>query len=99
MSPIRKVVTMLQAMQKKVEKEGEREEELYDKYMCHCKTGTADLSLSISAAEAKVPEVGSSIEAAESKLAQSKATLKQAQTDRSSAKDAMAEALALREKE
>ena len=33
-NPIRNVVTMLQTMQKKVEAEGEREQELFDKFMC-----------------------------------------------------------------
>jgi len=99
MNPIRKVVTMLQAMQKKVEKEGEVEKELYEKFMCHCKTGGGDLAASISAAEAKVPEVGSGIEAAEGRLAQAKSDLQTAQSDRTAAKSAMAEATALREKE
>jgi len=98
-NPIRKVVNMLQSMQKKVTEEGEKEEELYEKFMCYCKTGSGDLTASISAAEAKAPAVGSSIEEAEGKLSQTKAYLKQAQMDRSAAKDAMAEATAIREKE
>jgi len=99
MNPIRKVVTMLQAMQKKVEAEGEKEKELYEKFMCYCKSGSGDLSASISAAEIKVPAVTSDIEALEAKNAQAKEDLKQAQTDRSAAKDAMKEATAIREKE
>jgi len=99
MNPIRKVVTMLQAMQTRVAKEGEAEKELYEKFMCHCKTGGTDLAASISAAEAKAPELGSSIEAAEGKLSQAKADLQTAQSDRTAAKSAMAEATALREKE
>eukprot|EP00444_Apocalathium_aciculiferum_P033393 CAMPEP_0183493264 /NCGR_PEP_ID=MMETSP0370-20130417/183357_1 /TAXON_ID=268820 /ORGANISM="Peridinium aciculiferum, Strain PAER-2" /LENGTH=1097 /DNA_ID=CAMNT_0025686605 /DNA_START=63 /DNA_END=3353 /DNA_ORIENTATION=- len=99
MNPLRKVVTLLQAMQKKVTAEGEAEKELFDKFMCYCKTGGGDLSSSISSADSKVPAVGSEIEASEDKLTQAKANLKDAQTDRSSAKAAMAEASALREKE
>jgi hypothetical protein len=38
-NPIRKVVTMLQNMQKKVEVEGKKEEELFEKFMCYCKGG------------------------------------------------------------
>eukprot|EP00425_Heterocapsa_triquetra_P009464 CAMPEP_0195130618 /NCGR_PEP_ID=MMETSP0448-20130528/143541_1 /TAXON_ID=66468 /ORGANISM="Heterocapsa triquestra, Strain CCMP 448" /LENGTH=74 /DNA_ID=CAMNT_0040168535 /DNA_START=11 /DNA_END=232 /DNA_ORIENTATION=- len=37
-NPIRKVVTMLQNMQMKVTEEGEKEKELYNKFMCYCKT-------------------------------------------------------------
>jgi chromosome segregation ATPase len=98
-NPIRKVVTLLQAMQKKVTEEGEKEKELYEKFMCYCKTGGSDLSAAIAAAEAKGPQVTSAIEAGEGKLAQSKADLRQAQVDRSAAKDAIAAATALREKE
>jgi len=99
MNPIRKVVTLLQAMQKKVTAEGEKEKELYEKFMCYCKSGNTDLSASIAAAEDKVPMVGSNIEASEGKLAQAKEDLKQAQVDRTGAKDAMKEATAIREKE
>lgn len=98
-NPIRKVVAMLQAMQKKVTEEGEREKELYEKFQCYCTTGGGDLAQSISVADAKVPAVGSDIEASEEKLSQAKADLEQAQKDRTSAKEAMAEATALREKE
>jgi len=98
-NPIRKVVSMLQAMQKKVSAEGVTETELYDKFMCYCKNSNGDLAKSISLAEAKVPEVGSAISEAEAKLAQTKEGLKQAQVDRSAAEDSMAKAKALREKE
>merc|ERR1719356_787510 len=98
-NPIRKVVTMLQNMQKKVVAEGEKEKELFDKYMCYCKTSGGDLSKSIGDAETKIPEVESSIKEAEAKKAQLKEDLQQAQTDRAAAKTAMAEATALREKE
>merc|ERR1719189_1257523 len=98
-NPIRKVVTLLQNMQKKVTAEGAKEKELYDKFMCFCKTGGGDLSASIGSAETKIPAVSSSIQESEEKLTQTKADLKQAQTDRTAAKDAMKEATALREKE
>jgi len=99
LNPIRKVVSLLQGMQKKVEEEGAREAELFEKFDCYCKTGSGDLAASISAAEDKAPAVGGSIEAAEAKLAGAKAALKQAQTDRSAAKAAMAQATAIRERE
>jgi len=98
-NPIRKVVTLLQDMQKKVEAEGAKEKELYDKFMCYCKTGGAELAASIEAAEAKIPVVSKDIEESEAKLSQTKAGLKKAQEDRSAAKQAMAEATALRTKE
>jgi len=99
LNPIRKVVTLLQTMQSKVQDEGARELELYKKFMCYCKTGGGDLSGTIGAAEEKIPAVTSDIEESEAKLSGAKADLKQAQSDRSSAKAAMAQATALREKE
>jgi len=90
---------MMQALQAKVEAEGEKEKELYDKYMCYCKTSGGNLAKSIADAEAKGPELQAAIEEATGKLAQLKADIKQHQADRAAAKQAMAEATALREKE
>merc|ERR1719389_366206 len=96
-NPIRKVVTLLQTMAKKVEKEGEEEKELYEKFMCYCKTGASDLSAAISESTAKVPSVQSDIEEAQSTSAKLKMDLKQHQVDRAAAKTAMEEATAIRE--
>jgi hypothetical protein len=98
-NPIRKVVNLLQAMQKKVTSEGDKAEALYEKFMCYCKTSGSDLSASIDAAETKIPELAASIKAASSRKVQLEEDLKSHQTDRSSAKRSMAEATALREKE
>merc|ERR1719346_395667 len=99
LNPVRKVVTLLQNMQKKVEEEGAREAELFQKFDCYCKNGRGDLSASIQASEEKGPAVATSIEASEAKLAGAKSALKQAQVDRAAAKSAMAEAAAIRSKE
>ena len=99
LNPIRKVVTLLQAMQKKVEEEGEAEAKLYEKFMCYCKNGAGELEASISAAEDKLASLPEEIKAALGKLEQLKADVKQHQTDKHAAKDAMAEATAIREKE
>jgi len=98
-NPVRKVVTMLQAMSKKVKAEGEKEEELYEKFMCYCKNGASALEKSIADAETKGPSLVSDIEAAEGQVAQFKGDLKQHQSDRHTAKEAMAAAKAVREKE
>jgi len=98
-NPIRKVVNMLQAMQKKVTAEGEKEKELYEKFMCYCKNAGGTLGGSISAAESKVPQVSSDISEGEAQLVQLKEDIKKHQTDRASAKGAMAEATAVREKD
>merc|ERR1719178_461782 len=90
---------MLQSMQKKVEAEGEKEVELFQKFMCYCKNGDSALGKSIGDAEAKIPQVTADIEAGENEVKQLKADLKSHQTDRAAAKGAMAEAKTIREKE
>merc|ERR1719181_2052214 len=98
-NPIRKVVNMLQSMQKKITAEGEEEQKLFDKFNCYCQNGDKVLGKSISDAETKVPQVSSDIEEAENQVTQLKADLKSHQTDRAAAKAAMNEATAIREKE
>merc|ERR1719281_34112 len=98
-NPIRKVVTMLQMMEKKVIAEGEKEEELYDKFVCYCKSSGGALSKSIADANTKIPELQSDIEEAESLMKQLKDEVAQHQADRAAAKQAMAEATEMREKE
>merc|ERR1719284_1946164 len=98
-NPVRKVVQMLQAMSKKVTQEGEKEAELFEKFMCYCKTGTGDLSKSIGDAETKIPQLESELKDAEATLAETKEGLKQDQNDRSAAKEAIAEATGIRQKE
>jgi len=98
-NPVRKVVNMLQAMQKKVEAEGERDKALFDKFMCYCKTGVGQLEESVNNAGTKIPQLGSDIEEAEASVVQMKQDLKRAQTDRSDAKAAIASATSLRNKE
>jgi len=42
-NPIRKLVDMLQNMQKQIEVEGAKQRETFEKYMCWCETSAADL--------------------------------------------------------
>merc|ERR1739848_562374 len=98
-NPIRKVVTMLQSMQAKVEEEGEKELALYEKYMCYRKTAGGDLSASIADAGSSISDLGNKIKAAQEQKKVLAEELKTAQSDRTAAKKAMAEATAVREKE
>jgi hypothetical protein len=98
-NPIRKVVNMLQTLQKKVTTEGEKEQALYDKFKCYCSNAGGTLGKSISDAETKVPSIGSDIEAGEAKKKQDTEDLKKAKADRAEAKAAIAEATAIRDKE
>merc|ERR1719310_1481510 len=86
-------------MQKKVEAEGVKEEELFEKFMCYCKNGAAALAKSIGDAETKIPQLESSIKQASEMKAQLEEDVKNHQADRAAAKAAMAKATAQREKE
>jgi peptidoglycan hydrolase CwlO-like protein len=98
-NPIRKVVMMIQRMQKQVEEQGEKEKDLFEKFMCYCKNGVADLEKSIADAETKIPQLESAIKEMNGEVLQLKADLKQHKIDRADAKKAIAEATAIREKE
>merc|ERR1719420_746845 len=86
-------------MQKKVEAEGEKEAELFEKFMCYCKSSGETLGKSIADAEVKMPQLASDIKEAESAVAQLKEELAGHQNDRDEAKAAMAKATEIREKE
>merc|ERR1719223_1769859 len=86
-------------MAKKVESEGKRELELFDKFMCYCDTGKADLQRSIDAAEAKIPQLQSGIEEGTAERASLATELQQAQSDMTDAKDSLARATGIREKQ
>jgi peptidoglycan hydrolase CwlO-like protein len=98
-NPIRRVVTMLQMMQKKITAEGEKEKKLFDKFMCYCQTGAGELQNSIDAADTKIPQVESALKESAAMKTQLEADVKQAQSDRAEAKAAIAKATSLREKE
>mmetsp|Transcript_51551 Transcript_51551/g.120679 ORF Transcript_51551/g.120679 Transcript_51551/m.120679 type:complete len:738 (-) Transcript_51551:60-2273(-) len=98
-NPIRRVVTLLQSMAKKVEEEGQKEVELYEKYVCHCKTFGGSLEASIAESNVKVPQVAKEIEQSEATVKRLKEELKSHQEDRSSASSTMDATTAQREGE
>jgi len=98
-NPVRKVVTLLQKMQTSVEAEGDREKELYDRFMCYCTTNKGSLEKSIADAGAKIEQLTADTEASEAEKAKTVETLDEAKQDRADAKAAMQAATGMREKE
>jgi len=98
-NPIRRVVNMLQSMQNKIEEEGKKGEELYDKFQCYCKTSGSGLQDTIADGEEKVPQLQASLEESTSKKAQLEEELKEHKATREAAKKSVEEATAIREKE
>eukprot|EP00933_Yihiella_yeosuensis_P017755 TRINITY_DN1477_c0_g4_i1.p1 TRINITY_DN1477_c0_g4~~TRINITY_DN1477_c0_g4_i1.p1 ORF type:complete len:697 (-),score=256.92 TRINITY_DN1477_c0_g4_i1:189-2279(-) len=68
-NPIRKVVTMMQKMGKKLEAEAEVEAELYEKFECYCKKTKAELEATIAKAESTGPITPEDIEAKKNEVA------------------------------
>merc|ERR1719197_1664215 len=98
-NPIRKIVTLMQDMQKEIEAEGEKEKELYDKFMCFCETGESDLTNTAASANAKISETSSALETDTAEKASLDQELVEHKSDRESAKKDLAESEAIRTKE
>merc|ERR1719335_520854 len=98
-NPMRKVVTMLQMMQKKVEIEGKKEDELFAKFFCYCDGTGGALKKAIADAEEKIPQLESDIKETEALKSQLGGDVDGAKSDRAAAKEAIAKATNMREKE
>jgi hypothetical protein len=98
-NPIRKIVTLLQGMQKEIEVEGEKEAEAFDKFMCYCNGNTDGMKGSAEAGVQKAAELGSKLEALKSEKAQLDQELKDHASSREAAQVDSKKAANLREKE
>merc|ERR1719399_1191392 len=98
-NPMRRVISMLQMMTSKVEEEGKKEAELFEKFMCYCKSGSAMLGKSIADAEEKIPQLESDIKEAEAEKNQLDTDLTTHKADRETAKSDIAKAKGMREKD
>jgi len=98
-NPIRKVVTMMQNMQKEIETEGAKEKELYDKFMCFCDGGTADLQKTAADAKAENKALTAKYDSDTAEKAQLESDIKQHKADLEAATKDLAEATNIRNKE
>merc|ERR1719421_1732836 len=98
-NPIRKVVTLLQDMQKEIEAEGEKEEEAFDKFMCYCDGSTGDMQKGATEGQQKIEELSSKLEALKAEKTQLEQELAQHKSDRAQAKQDQEKAQSLRTKE
>jgi chromosome segregation ATPase len=98
-NPIRKVVTLLQNMAKETEAEGDRAQDLFDKFNCYCTSTEASLKKSIEEAKAHVSELSSGIEEISGSNAQLEQELKDIAKDISAATKSINEASAQRKTE
>merc|ERR1719201_1924527 len=98
-NPIRKVVTMLQDMQKEAEQEGKKEEDLFEKFMCYCSNGEGALEAEIKEGQAQIEQLGSSIPRGEAEKSQLEQDIASHKADREEAEKVIKESTAMREKE
>jgi len=98
-NPIRKIVTLLQDMQKEIEAEGAKEKVLYDKAMCFCSTGEGELQKTSAEAGSTVEAMSSQAEEQKAQKSGFEGDLKKHESDRASATSDLAKATARRGKE
>jgi septal ring factor EnvC (AmiA/AmiB activator) len=98
-NPIRRVVTLLQSMQAKIEAEGEQQDKNFAKFQCYCETNAAKLSDSVDQAKSKIESLSTDIESSSQDRAQTVADLASAKESRESAQKAIADATAQRQAE
>merc|ERR1719240_2378835 len=95
-NPIRKITNMLENMQKEIEAQGAADKELYDKFMCFCDNGAADLLKTANDAEAANAASISQLESDTSEKAQLESDIKGHETDLSTATADLEEATNIR---
>jgi len=90
---------MLQDMQKSVESEGEKEKELFEKFMCYCNNGAGALDSAIESGKAAIEQLTSKIEKDTALKSQLEQDIVQHKADREEAEKTIKESTAMREKE
>jgi len=98
-NPIRRIVTLLQDMQKEIEAEGEKEEKAFDKFMCYCDGNTDGMKASAEEGSQKASELSSKLEALKAEKAQLDQELSEHQSSRETAKQDSKKAANIRAKE
>merc|ERR1719321_971238 len=98
-NPIRKIINLLENMQKEIEAEGEKEKALFDKFMCFCDNGAGDLLKAANEAEAQNEAATAQLEADTSEKAQLEEDIKTHTSDMEAATKDLEEATTIREKE
>jgi len=98
-NPIRKVVGLLQEMQKEVAAEGAKEKELFDKFMCFCGGNDAALKQKASELSMRIDELDAQVKRETAEKAQTTQELADHKSDREGAIQDLAQASTLRQKE
>merc|ERR1719326_2267182 len=84
-NPIRKVVTLMQNMQKEIEETGKKEKELFEKFMCYCSNNNGALAKSVEDGKAKIDQLSAQLKSDEAEKTQNQLDLVQHKKDREAA--------------
>jgi len=99
MSPIRKVVTLIEEMKSQVETEATEDLAAYDKYMCWCETNEKEKTAAIEEDQARIEELSSFLEEAAANIGGLKTEIESLASDIAEDQDALSTAVASRDKE
>jgi len=99
MSPIRKVITLLQDMKAQVEKEAEQDLTAYDRYRCWCETNRKEKTAAVEVAEQRINELETFLQQAVGQEAELKTEIAGLEDDIAKDNDALATATGVRDKE
>jgi uncharacterized small protein (DUF1192 family) len=98
-NPIRRIVNIMQDMQKEIEAEGEKEEDAFNKFMCYCDGNTDGMKASADEGAQRASELSSKVEALKAEKAQLDQELAEHQSSRATAKQDAKKAGNIRAKE
>jgi len=98
-SPIRKVVTLIEEMKKQVEKDAEDDTAAYDKYMCWCETNRKEKTTAVKNAEEQIEDLTAFVQEAAAKESELKTEIAALEDDIADDQSALTTASAVREKE
>merc|ERR1719207_88267 len=97
-NPIRKITGLMENMQKEIEAQGAKEKELFDKFMCFCDNGAADLLKTATDAEAANKAATAQLGSDTAEKAQLESDIKGHTADLAAAEKDLAEATNIRDK-
>merc|ERR1719240_85300 len=98
-NPMRKIISLLQAMRKQVEADGEKRQELFDKFMCYCETNIAKTQKNIEDQTASIDSLKSTIEELSGSNEQLQAEVKEISEELAEDEEAVKEATKVRKGE
>lgn len=98
-NPVRRVINMLQMMQKKVEEEGANKQKLFDKFMCYCRKNLNKMNYDISGGKNYVPVLEGLIQEEVAEKGALHSDIADAKTEFDEADTTLTEATSLRTKE